>query len=107
MFVVRTILVCLLRRLCMCVCCKDQVGQKSFGQSRGHLVGMFRVVGVWRPVARMERLGTGRRSGDHGGHPVMSHDGLEGGRPCQAHLRSGRSLGLMSALSDKLNVFSS
>lgn len=48
----------------------------------------------------MERLGTRRRSGDHGGQTVVSDDGLERGRPREADLRPSRSLGLVSSLSE-------
>ena len=81
------------------------VGQESLGKSRGQLVDMIRVVGVGRPVARMERLGTRRRSGDHGGQTVVSDDGLERGRPREADLRPSRSLGLVSSLSEQSQYF--
>ena len=53
----------------------------------------------------MERLGTRRRSGDHGGQTVVSDDGLERGRPREADLRPSRSLGLVSSLSEQSQYF--
>ena len=53
----------------------------------------------------MERLRTRGRSGDHGRQTVVPDDGLERGRPGQADLRSSRSLGLVSSLSEQNQYF--